>query len=147
MTWPWTRNRILLGALAEAERARIAMEEELRSLRSTIEVERAKRIAAESVSSERLAEILRLRTDLQSAGEREQNRMKSLDLLNVKLMESKAEPPPPDIKQFALQQVERLKDTIRSQNKAVDLALLTKFYSPKRTLGTVEGGEDESATG
>lgn len=146
MTWPWMRNRILLAALTEAERARIAMEEELRSLRSTVEIERAKRIAAESISSERLAEILRLRTDLQSAGEREQSRMKSLDLLNVKLMESKVEAPPPDIKQFALQQVERLKDTIRSQNKAVDIALLTKFYPSKRSIG-VEGGEDESAGG
>lgn len=142
MIWPWRDLQMLNQMLADCERTQIQNESELRDLRHQLEIERAKRIAAESISSERLSEIERLRIDLRESGDRERERMKSLDLLNVKLMESRVEPPPPDIKQFALQQVERLKDTIRSQNRAVDHALLMKFYPAKHSEG-----EDESATG
>jgi hypothetical protein len=142
MIWPWRDLQMLNQMLADSERATIQNESELRGLRHQLEIERAKRVAAESIAAERLSEIERLRIDLRESGDRERERMKSLDLLNVKLMESRVEPPPPDIKQFALQQIDHLRETVRSQNRAVDIALLQKFH-PKFESGKI----DESSGG
>jgi hypothetical protein len=110
------------------------LESALNAIQSDLQVERAHRIAAESVSSERGAEIQRLLGEVADSRQTERSirdeRLKSLDTLNLKLMESRVEAPPPDLAQFhaATKLKNQLVDDIRKRDRAMDILLLEKFH-------------------
>lgn len=99
-----------------------------------LEAERFRRIAAESISSERREEITRIldqnRAYRESLESLTSERIKSLDALNVKLMEAKAPEPTPDITQFnaALKVKTQMVQQIRDRHNAIDMAVLTKLH-------------------
>jgi hypothetical protein len=100
--------------------------------------------AAESLATERLRVNERLEHEivrLQELNERLiSERLKSLDTLNLKLLESRTEPPPPDLKQYresletaameAGSQAARrqMVGETRNIHRAMDTAILKKFY-------------------
>ena len=111
--------------------------ESLDDAERVLEREQTRRIAAESIAEERRAEIERMTVELKE--QREQlkivmsERLKSLDALNLKLMESRIEEKPPNMEQFkrseesahsAIQTMRR----IRESNMAMDMALITRLH-------------------
>lgn len=118
--------------LRELTRTHIATEDELESVNATLQMEQVKRISAEAIASERQSEIERmlqsqreLRADLKEiTGER----IKSVDSINLRLMEAKIPEQPIDFTQHH-PAVEKLDYTstvtkIRKQHRDVDMAVL-----------------------
>jgi hypothetical protein len=121
-------------------------------LQTRLEVVQSARLSAESLASERLRFIDRLEKEndrLVKVNEQIlSDRLKSLDAINLKLMEPRTETPPPvDIKQYAAaleatsQQRARhqMVDETRKMHRAMDTAILQKFYpSFAKKAGTEE---------
>ena len=143
------RSDVLSKALETEIAHSSQLEKALNAIQSDLQIERAHRIAAESISSERGAEIQRLLTEVADSRQTERairdERMKSLDTLNLKLMESRAEAPPPDMAQFkaAMKLKTQLVDDIRRNSRAIDLAIIEKLTKPKKPVNgaeAVQGG-------
>lgn len=139
--WRVLRQSDRIAAIEAALQERITelrlFQENLESAERQLDRERAQRIAAEAVAAERRAEVERLVAEV--AAQREQtrsvmaDRLKSLDALNLKLMESRAEEKAPDMSQYkrseeaagrAIHTMER----VRQMSAAMDNALLTKLH-------------------
>lgn len=96
MFWPRNKYRELAASLSG----------QLTEAQQLLELERAKRIAAETLAVERSKHIDELKEQL-AASEKARNeavteRMKSVDLVNTTLLgQFGPEKPPPDIKQFS----------------------------------------------
>lgn len=121
-------------ALETVTREKLDLGYKLETAQGLLEVERARRIGFETIASERRAEMDRLidqaaslRMDLTRIFT---ERVKSLDALNVKLMESKAPETPPDMGQF--NPVEKVKmqlvNGVREAHRAMDQAIISKYY-------------------
>ena len=112
----------------------LQLESALSAIQSDLQVERAHRVSAEAISSERGVEIQRLLADVADSRQTERSirdeRLKSLDTLNLKLMESRVEAPPPDLAQFhaAAKLKTQLVDGIRKRDREMDMLLLQKYY-------------------
>lgn len=137
----WWRQSDRISALGAAleERIRIGqqMERDLADLQLSLDRERQLRVSAEVLSVERRAEVERLvadnkslRTELQGVLE---ERMRSLDALNVRLMTERVEEKAPDMEQFkkteqlgqvALHAIGR----VRQMSHDMDAALLTRLH-------------------
>ena len=136
--WRHLRQSDRIDALTQALEIQVREsqqhEREREDLERDLQRERAGRITAETLSVERRAEVERViverdavREDLRRITD---ERLKSLDALNVKLMTERVEEKPPDMAQFkAAQQlgmnaVHRMKEIHRK----MDTALLTKMH-------------------
>ena len=143
-----SREQVKDELRAEVE-ARIATERELESANSAFQVEQARRISAEAIAAERQAEIERLlastremRDDLvRVTGER----IKSVDAINLKLMEAKIPEQPVDFKlhhSATLKPLSQLVTNIRQAHHAVDMALIEKMKKggfPRRHMNEKVG--------
>ena len=136
--WRWLRqsDEIEMLELALDAQTKLKREAEAASkeIATQLDVERSRRIAYESIATERRAELDRQIAQFKEMQEAYEtmlrDRMKSLDSLNVKLMETRTEAPPPDLKQFrvAEQAATQAVRKIRQSNSQVDIALLTKLH-------------------
>lgn len=101
--------------------------------------ERARRVSAETVASERRGEIDRLlqqNREYRESFERvTADRLKSLDTINLKLMEPRIAEPAPDLEKYKQQAydgvVQQIVTGTRAKNRAVDAAVLAKLYPEK----------------
>jgi len=109
-------------------------ERDMERLNTDLARERAARISAEVLAVERRSEVERLiaelaavRGDLQRITE---DRLKSLDALNVKLMTERVEEKPPDMRQFkASEETARSAiSRVRQMHRDVDMAVLAKLH-------------------
>lgn len=134
-------------------------EQELADTEKELKLEWARRIGAEALAGERKAEVERLISELSDARAATErlmsDRLRSLDAVNIRLLEPRVEPPPPDPKIFddarerlaqvggVMQAVQR----IRNIHHQVDQALVDKFVRGKvgvrvaEPAGVVVGGE------
>lgn len=127
---------------AQLWRARDDAREETEKVRAellaALDRERTSRISAESIAVERLkrsdlleAEVKWLRDEINAVI---RERLKSLDLINQRLIESqvRTEPPPPDMKQFqreSLRQVgNQIVKNVHELNQSIDRAIFAKHY-------------------
>ena len=144
--WRWLRQSGRIETMADAleSEVRSRMESERASvvLRAELESERVRRITAETLAVERRAEVERLVAELATVrGDHNrmiEERMKSLDSLNVKLMTERVPEVPPDMAQFkrdpsaavhAIRQIQKI-------HHDVDAAVLKKMH-PK--FGGISG--------
>jgi hypothetical protein len=144
--WRWVRQQDDLDALQdmleEKIRSERAMTEFTAGLRQELELERVKRIGAEALAGERVREIDRLEEMLTHARESVDRvmgeRLKSLDALNVRLMEPRVEVPAPDMTQFrrevAAGMAEDVLQGVRTLHRKMDMAIVEKFARPKGGL-------------
>ena len=148
MNW-WHRFRNLdrVEALEQALREQVgecqSLAELLRQAESSLELVQSRRVGAEALAVERQTEIDRQREEinfLRTEVERVlSERLKSLDILNQKLMEPRTEAPPPDMAQFRQQQqilqgaqaIRRIHDFDRAIDGALLSKLHPKFEKPK----------------
>ena len=143
---------------AEALESEVREHEEAKRNLSTaivqLESERSRRIAAESIASERREEIIRILDQTKDYQRQLEyittERIKSLDNLNVKLMEVKAPEPTPDITQFRA--VDKLKtqmvQQIRDSHNAIDMAVLSKLhpkFKPRIVMNETPKEEEPAA--
>jgi hypothetical protein len=140
LSGPWSYHKLVerrdaLQKALEAEIARAAqLVSEAQTLQANLQVERAHRVAAESISVARGDEIQRLLSELQESRQSERSirdeRMKSLDTLNLRLMESRVEAPPPDMSQYhaAAKLKTQMIDDIRRRDRAMDMLLLQRYH-------------------
>lgn len=138
--WRWLRNldRILALETALANQVRESGEnaEHRISAEEELERERTRRIGAEALSAERHSAIDDYRKEIEFLrGEVQRiysERLKSLDSLNLKLMEPRTEAPPPDIAQFRKEaQIQLGKQAlrhIRDFDRGIDAALLGTLH-------------------
>lgn len=98
--------------------------------------ERDRRVSSEALAAERRTEIDRLDGEIKYLREQLNaaltDRLKSLDLVNQRLMEPRVEAPPPDLKQFSRESAEAFAGQairkIRDINRSVDMAVLAKMH-------------------
>lgn len=152
MNFPWQRELAVAQAALEGEvRNGISLRSENDTLRRELELERVKRISAEAIASERHAEIERLLAANKALDERNtqifSERLKSLDIVNGRLMEPRTEAPPQDIKQFTDSAVKKLGvqavTTVRNLHREMDMALLKKQFPqlfPSKVAATQPDG-------
>jgi hypothetical protein len=92
------------AAAAMIEEERAVLEEQIGAVRHSLEVETAKRIAAETIAAARGQELEWLRTQFQHAEEARDTavseRLQSLDLVNSALLTKRADDGPVDFAQF-----------------------------------------------
>lgn len=129
------------SALRDSVSANLAVERELESSQAQFQVEQSRRISAEAIASERQHEIDRLlsslsdfRADLRSVTS---ERIKSVDAINLKLMEAKIPEQPVDFTQHhpAVMKTRTQGITdIRNKYYQIDMAILEQQQKgfPKR---------------
>jgi hypothetical protein len=109
-------------------------ERDMERLNADLVRERSARISAETLAVERRAEVERLvsevaavRADLQRITE---DRLRSLDALNVKLMTDRVEEKPPDMSQYRENEglAKRAISRVRQLHRDMDIAVLTKLH-------------------
>lgn len=139
-------------ALHQEISARLAVDHELESVRSQFQIEQARRISAEAIAGERGAEIDRLlvsnrelRDDLVRVTS---ERIKSVDSINMKLMEAKIPEQPIDFKQHHAEHPvvslrRNIVNDVRASHRAVDMAILKEAQKgfPNRRIpmnGTIK---------
>lgn len=134
----WRAERDLANEAASLSvRQKIEAESRLAHVSAELELERTRRISAEAVAVERKAEVERLIAEVERLQSVLTERAKSLDALNLKLMETKTPEPLPDIKQFnpvakqAMQAITQIKDIHRQ----MDWQILTKLHPKFANLG------------
>lgn len=123
-----------------------ALEQEVRAHEDTkrnlevksvsLDAERARRLAAETVAAERREEIDRLIT--QNREQREtldtimQDRLKSLDSINLRLLEPRTAEPTPDLEKYRkmarTEAVHQIISETRARSHAVDMAVIEKLH-------------------
>lgn len=141
--WPYSVIRELQVRITAAEiatekavREKAGLDQELRFVREELNAERNRRISAETMASERRAEVERLVEQNREVREElvrvHAERVKSLDALNLKLMENKtpAETKPIDFSNVdpVMKARMQLVTGVRDMHRAVDRALLTKLH-------------------
>lgn len=142
--WRWLRNldriNTLINTGLEFNRQIDALTETNDQLSIDLSRERDRRIAAETLAAERSKRIDFLADEVRYLREQAERiigeRLKSLDALNVRLMEPRVEPPPPDLKQFrpSPEQIERMQANVhavrraRDAHRAMDMALLGALH-------------------
>lgn len=145
--WRWLRNLDRIDALTkkalELNRERDAFADSSIKFQEQVALEYGRRVSAETLSAERLQRISSLTDEVRYLREQSERiigeRLKSLDALNLKLMEPRVEPPPPDPKQFRRDrnadpaEMARLQANVsavkraREMDRAVDMLLLGKL--------------------
>ena len=137
------RVEVLTAELQHSTRHCLNLTDERDKLAAALEREKEKRIAAETLSAERARELDRMREEI--AYLRTQNasvlaeRLKSLDAINVKLMEPRVEPPPPDFEKLRQERAARgedpvqaaaahMIDRVRQTHRQMDLAILGALH-------------------
>lgn len=156
MIWPLSTIRQLedrcssLQSVLEGEiQSRISVERELEAATSSLLVEQSRRISAEAIASERQSEIERLltgnrelREDLRSVTS---ERIKSVDNINLKLMEAKIPELPVDFAKHhsaAQKPMAQLVNNTRQKTREIDMAVLAqaRLGFPKRHMNqTIPG--------
>lgn len=129
----WRVERDLANQAAElSTRQKLEAESRLAHVSAELELERTRRISAEAVSFERKAEVERLIAEVERLQSLLNERAKSLDALNLKLMETKTAEPTPDIKQYTEMAVKKQTmqaiTQIRDLHRQMDSAILTKLH-------------------
>lgn len=131
------------GEALEAEvRAHEETKTQLRERAQSLETERVRRIAAETIASERREEIDRLmqqcrelREDLARVNA---DRLRSLDALNVKLMREPVPEQPPDMEKWKasshVAQIANVVAAARRNEHMADMALLNKLHPAFRKV-------------
>jgi hypothetical protein len=111
-----------------------AVKQELATTHTALELERTRRISAESIASERRQEIDRL---LDQANHMREDisrvtveRLRSVDALNLKLMETKVAEIPPDITKYSIaaKQKSQLVDNMHKTHRDMDWAILRGLH-------------------
>ncbi len=123
-------------SLTEEVRAHESTKRDLEMRTLQAESERSRRLSAETVAAERREEIDRLLAQNQSLRDDfvtlSNERLKSLDNINVKLLEPRAAEPTPDLAAFQNKVREKIGmqvvSKMRTQERALDLALLRKLH-------------------
>lgn len=139
MRWPWVRRYLLdnsTTALQFAESVLSDREREIDTLNNAFTTETHRRVAAETVASSLNAELTRLREDyhqLQSDYRAlTTERLKSVDALNVRLMEPRVADTPPDFGKLKMEAVGKVRDQVvnrvRKLNRDMDLAMLAHMH-------------------
>ena len=126
------RVEVLTEELQSSTRQYINLNDEYERTARDLEREREKRIAAETLAGERAKEVERMREEI--AYLRAQNdrviaeRLKSLDAINVKLMEARVEPPPPDFEKMRQDRA-----TLAQEHPAVQAAAANMINRVRQT--------------
>ncbi len=118
-----------------------------------LDSERARRISSDTVAAERREEIDRLlvhnRELMEQSHSIMSDRLKSLDALNLRLMDTRTVEKTPDL--AAHQALDKLKNNvlqgIREKENAMDRALLTRFhpsFKPRITMNESTAQSDNS---
>lgn len=134
-------------ALRDEIRGHEASISELEITQTTMESERIRRIAAETVAAERREEIGRLLTQNRELREDlsrvSAERIRSVDAINLKLMEQRTPEVAPDMTKYSA--TEKLKtqlmSDVRMKHQAIDMAVLQKLhpkFAPRVTINATQ---------
>jgi len=139
--WTILRQTDRIAALERALQEKIShersMEAAMNDCERRYEIELTRRISAEAISGERRAEVERLVLELSDSRDQFKalmsERLRSLDALNLKLMEPRAEEKPPDMAQFRRSEdtaagAVRSMQNLRKMSADMDMALLTQLH-------------------
>ena len=147
MKFPFVSRRTFETALASQIAEKRILADNLSEVENILDRERTQRIAAETLSVERRQEVERLRGELIDMREEVKHvttlHLKSVDAVNLKLMQPRAEEVPPDMEKFkqaaearatvVTQAVRRIRD----MHQAVDNAVIAKLHPKFAGLGKV----------
>jgi hypothetical protein len=133
----------LRASLLEKMREARSLGEELADTRRALDREQSLRIGAEAIAAERKVEIERLLAQLSEANAGFKTviseRLKSLDAINLKLMEPRPEEKIPDINLFkreAQQEVfSQTVQRVRQMHRDIDRAVIAKLHPKFSNVG------------